>query len=141
MSSCPPPHAVGGLRTKVGKHEVDENDWTVEKDTGKRGQHIIGHPFPEIDPIPNDYGHLVADLTTEVLGIEKFSECHLTAIARSLGNLVQRRLYKCVRKPSPHYGLLAKLLKGACIQKISVQPISSSISMGPRIHPYPDRMQ
>lgn len=44
-----PPFALEASRTNMGKYVLDENGWIVEKETGKRGEHIIGHPFPEID--------------------------------------------------------------------------------------------
>ena len=45
-----PPHALRASRENVGKYVLDEDDWIVEKETGKRGKHILGHPFPQIDP-------------------------------------------------------------------------------------------
>jgi hypothetical protein len=45
-----PPHALRASRENIGKYVLDENDWIVEKETGKRGKHIVGHPFPQIDP-------------------------------------------------------------------------------------------
>jgi len=44
------PYVLEALSTNKGRYVLDEDDWIVEKATGKRGQHIIGHPFPEIDP-------------------------------------------------------------------------------------------
>jgi hypothetical protein len=49
-SDCLPPFALRALRENLGKYVLDEDDWIVEKETGKRGRDIIGHPFPEIDP-------------------------------------------------------------------------------------------
>ncbi len=34
-----PPHALRASREKMGKYVLDENDWIVEKETGKRGKH------------------------------------------------------------------------------------------------------
>ena len=45
-----PPHALRASRENVGKYVLDEDDWIVEKETGKRGKNILGHPFPQIDP-------------------------------------------------------------------------------------------
>ena len=45
-----PPHALRASRENMGKYVLDENDGIVEKETGKRGNRIIGHPFPQIDP-------------------------------------------------------------------------------------------
>ncbi len=45
-----PPYALKALSANIGKYALDENDWIMEKKTGKRGEHIIGHPFPKIDP-------------------------------------------------------------------------------------------
>ena len=45
-----PPHAQRASRENMGKYVLDENDGIVEKETGKRGNRIIGHPFPQIDP-------------------------------------------------------------------------------------------
>ena len=45
-----PPYALEALSANRGKYVLDENDWIVEKETGKRWENIIGHPFPEIDP-------------------------------------------------------------------------------------------
>jgi hypothetical protein len=44
-----PPYALEALETNIGKYDLDEDDWIVEKETGKRTERIIGHPFPQID--------------------------------------------------------------------------------------------
>lgn len=49
-ADCLPPHAAQALRENKGKYALDENDRIVEKETGKTAPHIIGHPFPEVDP-------------------------------------------------------------------------------------------
>ncbi len=45
-----PPHGLRASSENRGKYVLDEDDWIVEKETGKRGARVIGHPFPEIDP-------------------------------------------------------------------------------------------
>jgi len=45
-----PPYALKALSENSGKYALDEADWIVEKETGKPARHIIGHPFPKIDP-------------------------------------------------------------------------------------------
>lgn len=49
-AECLPPHAVKALEENKGKYSLDENDSIVDKETGKRVDKIVGHPFPEIDP-------------------------------------------------------------------------------------------
>ena len=44
-----PPYALEALSANKGKYALDENGWIVEKETGKRWENIVGHPFPEID--------------------------------------------------------------------------------------------
>jgi hypothetical protein len=45
-----PSYALEALKTNVGRYELDEEDWIVEAETGKRTEKILGHPFPVIDP-------------------------------------------------------------------------------------------
>ena len=45
-----PSFALESMKTNVGKYTIDENDGIVEAATGKRPEHIIGFPFPGIDP-------------------------------------------------------------------------------------------
>jgi len=45
-----PAYVCKARSANVGKYMLDEDGWIVEKATGKRGQHIIGHPFPNVDP-------------------------------------------------------------------------------------------
>lgn len=45
-----PPFALQALRENRGKYALDGKNCIVESETGKRARHIIGHPFPEVDP-------------------------------------------------------------------------------------------
>lgn len=54
-----PPYALKALSANRGKYALDENGWIVEKQTGKRLEHIIGHPFPEIDPDDPKVGEMI----------------------------------------------------------------------------------
>jgi len=45
-----PGYVLEAMKTNAGKYALDEHDWIVEKETGKRAEKILGHPFPSIDP-------------------------------------------------------------------------------------------
>jgi hypothetical protein len=45
-----PSYALEARKTNVGKYDLDEDDWIIETETGKRTERILGHPFPVIDP-------------------------------------------------------------------------------------------
>jgi len=45
-----PDYVLAAMKTNAGKYVLDEDDWIVEKETGKRAERILGHPFPSIDP-------------------------------------------------------------------------------------------
>jgi hypothetical protein len=45
-----PSYALEAMKTNAGKYDLDEDDWIVEAETGKRTERILGHPFPVIDP-------------------------------------------------------------------------------------------
>jgi hypothetical protein len=45
-----PDYVLEAMKTNVGKYVLDADDWIVEKETGKRAEKILGHPFPTIDP-------------------------------------------------------------------------------------------
>jgi len=45
-----PSYALEAMKTNRGKYDLDEDDWIVEKETGKKTERILGHPFPIIDP-------------------------------------------------------------------------------------------
>ena len=43
-----PAFALESMKTNIGKYALDENDGIVDKATGKRPEHIIGFPFPDV---------------------------------------------------------------------------------------------
>ncbi len=45
-----PDFVLEAMKMNIGKYELDEDDWIVEKETGKRAERILGHPFPVVDP-------------------------------------------------------------------------------------------
>jgi hypothetical protein len=45
-----PDFVLEAMKTNSGKYDLDDEDWIVEKETGKRAEKILGHPFPTIDP-------------------------------------------------------------------------------------------
>ena len=45
-----PDFVLEAMKTNSGKYDLDDDDWIVEKETGKRSEKILGHPFPTIDP-------------------------------------------------------------------------------------------
>lgn len=45
-----PDFVLEAMKTNSGKYDLDDEDWIVEKETGKRTERILGHPFPTIDP-------------------------------------------------------------------------------------------
>jgi len=45
-----PDFVLEAMKTNSGKYDLDDEDWIVEKATGKRAEKILGHPFPTIDP-------------------------------------------------------------------------------------------
>jgi Protein of unknown function (DUF1329) len=45
-----PDYVLEAMKTNSGKYDLDEDDWIIEKETGKRTEKILGHPFPTIDP-------------------------------------------------------------------------------------------
>ena len=45
-------------------------------------------------PIPQNYGQLVTDLTTEYLGIQRFSDRYFPGLTRSFGNLINKKIKK-----------------------------------------------
>ena len=44
-----PPYALQASTDNMGRYGLDEDDWIVEKETGRRVEQMIGHPFPVID--------------------------------------------------------------------------------------------
>ena len=52
-----PDFALEAMKTNAGKYGLDEDGGIVDLKTGKMPEHIIGLPFPEIDP--NDPGAAV----------------------------------------------------------------------------------
>ena len=45
-----PPFAKRAMETNAGKYTLDESGWIIEVQTGQRPKHILGLPFPTIDP-------------------------------------------------------------------------------------------
>jgi hypothetical protein len=45
-----PSYALEARKTNAGKYDLDEDDWIIEAETGRRTERILGHPFPVIDP-------------------------------------------------------------------------------------------
>jgi hypothetical protein len=44
-----PDYVLEARKTNSGKYVLDADDWIVEKETGKRTEKILGHPFPTVD--------------------------------------------------------------------------------------------
>ena len=40
-----PDFVLEAMKANSGKYDLDEDDWIVEKETGKRTEKILGHPF------------------------------------------------------------------------------------------------
>jgi ferredoxin len=49
---------------------------------------------PDNRPIPEDYGQMVLDVTTETMGIQKYTDAIEPAFSKMLGGLVQKGLKK-----------------------------------------------
>lgn len=45
-----PSYALEALERNIDKYDLDDDGWIVEKETGRRTEKIVGHPFPRIDP-------------------------------------------------------------------------------------------
>jgi len=109
-----PPHALQASRENMGKYVLDENDWIVEKDTGKRGQHIVGHPFPQIDPEGPKAGEKIVYnfFYTGYVGGSFIAYLHVDYLRRSgyirtthgeMHNLVMLGNPKSVARPNPDH--------------------------------------
>lgn len=107
-----PPYALQAESINSGKYVLDENDWIVEKETGKRGKHIIGHPFPKIDPeSPKACEKVVYNFFyTGYIGGSFIAYLHVDYIRRSgyarntqgeMHNLVMDGNPKSVARPNP----------------------------------------
>ena len=44
-----PDYVLEARKTNSGRYDLDADDWIVEKETGKRAEKILGHPFPTVD--------------------------------------------------------------------------------------------
>jgi len=45
-------------------------------------------------PIPQNYGQLIADLTTQYFGIQRLSDQYFPGLTRSFGNMINRKIKK-----------------------------------------------
>ncbi len=56
---CFPAFVLEGLEKNAGRYELDQHHWIVEAETGQRAEHIVGVPFPEIDPADPEAGEKI----------------------------------------------------------------------------------
>ncbi len=56
---CFPDFVLAGFDKNAGRYALDPDHWIVEADTGERAEHIVGVPFPEIDPADPQAGEKI----------------------------------------------------------------------------------
>jgi hypothetical protein len=56
---CFPDYFLKGFEKNAGKYALDNEHWIVEVETGKRSEHVVGVPYPEIDPADPKAGEKV----------------------------------------------------------------------------------